>query len=39
MSDLTLQIAASGIEADEAELATSAQNLSNDSTPGYAQEC
>ncbi|MGO8723120.1 MAG: flagellar hook-associated protein FlgK [Acidimicrobiales bacterium] len=38
MSDLTLQIAASGIEADEAELDTSAQNLSNVSTPGYAQE-
>jgi len=38
MSDLTLQIAASGIEADEAELDTAAQNLSNVSTPGYAQE-
>ncbi|MGA2528119.1 MAG: flagellar hook-associated protein FlgK [Acidimicrobiales bacterium] len=38
MSDLTLQIAASGIEADEAELDTAAQNLSNVSTPGYAKE-
>jgi flagellar hook-associated protein 1 FlgK len=38
MSDLTLQIAASGIQADEAELDTAAQNLSNVSTPGYAQE-
>lgn len=38
MSDLTLQIAASGIEADEAELDTAAQNLSNVSTPGYARE-
>jgi flagellar hook-associated protein 1 FlgK len=38
MSDLTLQIAASGIQADEAELDTAAQNLSNVNTPGYAQE-
>lgn len=38
MSDLSLQIAASGIEADEAQLDTAAQNLSNVSTPGYARE-
>jgi len=33
MSDLTLNIAASGIEADQAELDTAANNLSNVSTP------
>jgi flagellar hook-associated protein 1 FlgK len=38
MSDLSLQIAASGIEADQAELDTAANNLSNVSTPGYAEE-
>jgi len=38
MSDLTLNIAASGIEADQAELDTAANNLSNVSTPGYAEE-
>jgi flagellar hook-associated protein 1 FlgK len=38
MSDLTLQIAASGIDAEEAELNTAANNLANVSTPGYARE-
>ncbi|MGD0440445.1 MAG: flagellar hook-associated protein FlgK [Acidimicrobiales bacterium] len=38
MSDLSLQIAASGIEADQAELDTAANNLSNVSTPGYVEE-
>ncbi len=38
MSDLTLQIAASGIDAEEAQLNTAANNLANVSTPGYARE-
>lgn len=38
MSDLSLNIAASGIEADQAELDTAANNLSNVNTPGYAEE-
>jgi flagellar hook-associated protein 1 FlgK len=38
VSDLSLQIAASGLEADQAELNTAANNLANTATPGYAEE-
>jgi len=38
VSDLTLQIAASGIEAEQAQLDTASNNLANISTPGYARE-
>ncbi len=38
MSDLGLDIAASGLDAQQALLDTAAQNLSNVSTPGYARE-
>ncbi len=38
MSDLSLQIAASAVAADQAALDTAANNLANISTPGYAQQ-
>jgi flagellar hook-associated protein 1 FlgK len=38
MSDLSLQIAASGLEADQDDLNTAANNLANTATPGYAEE-
>lgn len=38
MSDLTLQIAASGIDAATTQLDTAANNLANVTTPGYARE-
>jgi flagellar hook-associated protein 1 FlgK len=38
VSDLGLDIAASGLDAQQALLDTAAQNLSNISTPGYARE-
>lgn len=38
MSDLGIDIAASGLNAQQALLDTAAQNLANVSTPGYAQE-
>jgi len=38
MSDLSLQIAASAVAADQAQLDTAANNLANVSTPGYAQQ-
>ncbi len=38
MSDLSLQISASAIAADQAQLDTAANNLANISTPGYAQQ-
>jgi flagellar hook-associated protein 1 FlgK len=38
MSDLSLEIAATGLDADQAELDTASNNLSNVATPGYAEE-
>ena len=38
MSDLSLQISASAVAADQAQLDTAANNLANISTPGYAQQ-
>ncbi|HUX03517.1 MAG TPA: flagellar hook-associated protein FlgK [Acidimicrobiales bacterium] len=38
MSDMGLSIAASGLAADSAEIATASNNISNIATPGYAAE-